>query len=221
MEALLKILKGPVRDHAEYLRRFILDFKNERKELEIRLGKIVSKEDGSRMKVDTVAPIVFRNIPVDYRFESAVDPGDFKVLKKQFSFCKGESTNDVVIINEDGRETYENDELKKVEKKTRSQKLDIYIPGKRYDVRLVLNEENEMFKRPSKKKAIVKRVRRRETYFIEPYGFDFTEVVLSGEKDEKEKRKFEIEVEVFNSEKLVSNDFISLIYNFNVDLAIQ
>lgn len=221
MEDLTKILKGPVKDHSEYLRKFILAFKNERKELEIRLGKIISKEDGSRMKVDTVAPVVFRSIPMDYRFESAVDLSDFNALKKQFCTLKSEAKNDVVIINEDGRETYEDGVLKKVEKKTRSQKLDIFIPGKKYDVRLVLNEENEGFKCASKKKPIVKRVRRRETYFIEPYGFDFTEAILSGDKDEKEKRKFEIEVEVFSSEKLVSNDFVSLIYNFNVDLSIQ
>ncbi|KAG5859972.1 mRNA capping enzyme subunit beta [Encephalitozoon hellem] len=221
MEDLTKILKGPVKEHSEYLRKFILAFKNERKELEIRLGKIVSKEDGSRLRVDAVAPVVFRDIPTDYRFESAVDFSDFNTLKKHFSTFKSEAKNDVVIINEDGRETYENGVLKKVEKKIRSQKLDIFIPNKKYDVRLVLSEENEAFKRPSKKKAIVKRVRRRETYFMEPYGFDFTETILSGEKDEKEKRKFEIEVEVFSSEKLVSNDFVSLIYNFNIDLPTQ
>ncbi|ADM11443.1 mRNA capping enzyme subunit beta [Encephalitozoon intestinalis ATCC 50506] len=215
MEDLTKILKEAVKDHTEYLRKFILAFKNDRKELEIRLGRIVSKEDGNRMKLDTVAPVVFKNIPAEYRFESAVDLADFNSLKRLLSSFKSETKNDVVIINEDGRETYENGELKKVEKKTRSEKLDIYIPGKKYDVRLVLNEEKEVFKRASKKKAIMKRTRRRETYFIEPYGFDFTEAILSGEREEK--RKFEVEVEVFSSEKLVSSDFVSLIYNFNVD----
>lgn len=215
MECPVKILKGPVKDHAEHLRRFILAFKNEKKELEIRLGRIVSKEDGSRMRIDTVAPVVFKNIPPDYRFESAIDGEDFRVLKEMFRSHEKEVKDDVVIINEDGRETYEDNKLKKVERKTRSEKLDVYIPGKRYDVRLVVSEESETFKRPSKKKALVQRFRQRETYFIEPYGFDFTEVTVSGERDEK--KKFEVEVEVFNSERLVSSDFVSLIYNFNID----
>ncbi|KAH9411540.1 hypothetical protein HK407_04g06420 [Ordospora pajunii] len=211
-----KILNGPILSHIESLRRFILAFKNERQELEIRLGRIIGKDDGTRMKMDTVSPIVLRSLPADYKFESAVDCEDFRKLKELFSKQPSEAKEDVIVINEDGRETYEGSVLKKVEKKVRTEKLDIYLPGKKYDVRLVLNEEKETFKQASKKKTLVKRVRRRETYFIEPYGFDFTEVLVSGDKDEK--RKLEVEVEVFDSEKLVSGNFISLIHNFNIDL---
>ncbi|TBU16176.1 subunit beta of mRNA capping enzyme [Ordospora colligata] len=214
-----KILNGPVLNHIECLRRFILAFKNERQELEIRLGRIVGKDDGMRMKMDAVAPIVFKNLPADYKFESAVDSEDFRKLKELFSKHLSEKKEDVIVINEDGRETYEGNVLKKVEKKIRTEKLDIYLPGKKYDVRLVLNEEKETFKQASKKKTLVKRIRKRETYFIEPYGFDFTEVLVSGDRDEK--KKLEVEVEVFDSEKLVSGNFISLIHNFNIDLVFK
>lgn len=214
-----KDILGPIRDHGEFLKRFILSFKNEGKELEIRLGRIVGKEDNVRMKMGAVAPVVLKSLPLEYRFESAVDPEDFRKLKEHFSSYPSEVKNDLVVINEDGRETYEGDELKKVERKLRSEKLDVYIPGKKYDMRLVLSEEAETFKQASKKKAIVRRTRRRETYLIEPYSFDFTEVLVSDERDDvRNGRKFEIEVEVFNSERLISTDFVSLIYNFNVDL---
>lgn len=219
MELPKSISSGPVRDHSEFLKRFILAFKNEQKELEIRLGRIVGKEDHARLKIDAVAPVVLRNLPLDHRFESAVDPEDFRRLKELFAAHAGETRSDRVVVNEDGRETYEDGKLKKVERKMRSEKLDIHLPGKKYDIRLVVSEEAETFKQASKKKPLIQRTRARETFFIEPYGFDFTEVLVHDERDERRRgKKFEIEVEVFNTERLVSAEFVSLIYNFNIDI---
>lgn len=222
MEIPKSLTEGPVRGHMEFLKRFILGSKNEGKELEMRLGRIVGKEDHARMKMDVVAPVVLRSLPLDYRFESAVDAEDFRKLKVVFSSCTSETKSDVIVVNEDGRETYENNVLKRVERKLRSEKLDIYIPGKKYDVRLVLSEEAETFKQASKKKALVRRSRQRETYLLSPYGFDFTEVSVCDERDERRGgKKFEVEVEVLDPDKLVSTEFVSLIHNFNIDLPSQ
>jgi hypothetical protein len=206
--------------------RFLYDFcrrsTGPNVEVEARLGRIVSKDYGSRMNMKTPAPVLFEQLPPGFAFESAVEAEDLLALKKMLGENEFIVAADRIEIKGNHREIYSTEGiLRRVERKKRRNSIEIYFPRMKYDVRVSISTEEELPKKRSSQEPVAVRERRRSSCLIEPYVFDFTETVQRSGRGEEVRQFNEVEIEIVDGHNLDWRLFISILHNFNIPKPLQ
>jgi hypothetical protein len=191
-------------------------------EIEARLGRILAKDYGSRMNIRTPTPIVFEQLPPGFAFEGSVEAEDFESLKKMLIHSEFVVTKDRIEIKRDQRETYSDKGiLAKAERKKRKRNIEIYFPKMKYDIRISISIEVELPRKRSNQEPIAVRERTRSSCLIEPYIFDFTEVVQRDGRGGVARHFNEVEIEIVDGHNLDWRLFAAILHNFNIPSPLQ
>lgn len=178
-------------------------------EIESRLGLLIDTFTGERLRIASLHPVILKN-SLDFRFVSGVDFDDFEKIKDLFKEKESKKTNDTTCSLKNIRKTICNGKETFI-RKDRKKTLNIYLPDKRYDLRISIASE---IKHPYQQiQARFLRLRARETFQIENLQFDLTTVTEVDKGKNKEKKIYEFETEMIDSTKNL-NQFLktSLIF---------
>ncbi|EQB61926.1 mrna capping enzyme subunit beta [Vairimorpha apis BRL 01] len=181
-------------DYESILKQILLLHSNIKYEIEARIGKIYNKETDSRIKINSLVPIIFKKLPKMNVFVPGVDQWDFKNLQKNLTL-KDHLEDSFKYYKNGNRVRYVNGEYRFCEKKSKILVLDVYMPAYKYDIRIsVMTEEKQM---------------QRITQILKQFNCDFTTVRKNNEIS------FEIEIEVDDFNYSVE-DFIECFYKMNI-----
>ncbi|EQB60581.1 mrna capping enzyme [Vairimorpha apis BRL 01] len=195
-------------DYESILKQILLLHSNIKYEIEARIGKIYNKETDSRIKINSLVPIIFKKLPKMNVFVPGVDQWDFKNLQKNLTL-KDHLEDSFKYYKNGNRVRYVNGEYRFCEKKSKILVLDVYMPAYKYDIRISVMTEEKQMQRITQSSLDFIRYRDRYTYSFKQFNCDFTTVRKNNEIS------FEVEIEVDDFNYSVE-DFIECFYKMNI-----
>lgn len=197
-------------DFESIIKSLLLTHSSIKYEIEARIGKIYNKETESRMKINSLIPILYTKLPRGHSFIPGVDPWDFKILQQNLVF-KEHIEDQFRYLENGNRIRYINNEYRFCEKKRKILVLDVYMPYCKYDVRISVMEEMKLMQRFTQSPVQFIRYRDRKTLTDKYFNYDFTRIRKDGEET------YEVEIEVDDMNYKIE-DFLESFYKINVVL---
>lgn len=177
-------------------------------EIEARICKIYNKETESRIKINSLTPVIFTKLPRNHLFMPGVDQWDFKTLKNNLNFK--EHIEDLFQYLKNGnRVRFVNNEYRFCEKKRKILVVDLYLPQYKYDIRISIMTEEKQMQRQTQSSVDFVRHRKRDTFTDKWFNYDFTVVRTNNEVT------YEVEIEVDDMNYRVE-DFIDTFFKINI-----